>query len=72
MERSYPWGEPRDDDEPDAERMAQLEHCPEVCPACGSDDLHSALLGGEEAISCCDCVWAAIIASFQPSGGEKP
>jgi hypothetical protein len=44
--------------------MKSLEACPEVCPACGSDDLHSASLGGEAAISCGGCVWIATIASF--------
>jgi hypothetical protein len=50
------------------DRLAALEHCPETCPACGSGDLHGASIGGEEAIACCDCVWAATIESFQPSG----
>ena len=64
---SYP--DPTDcltDEEEDAAYMASLEHCPDVCPACGSNDLHSASLGDEAAISCCDCVWIATIASFQP------
>jgi hypothetical protein len=43
----------------------------EECPACGSTDLHSALLNGEDAISCCDCVWIATIASFQADGEAK-
>lgn len=60
-----PFG-PDDGPDEDQERLAALEHCPTECPACGSDDLHSALVGGEEGISCCDCVWAATIESFQP------
>jgi len=53
------------------EYMASLEACPEVCPACWSNDLHSASLNGEDAISCCDCVWIATIASFQADGEGK-
>lgn len=59
------YAENHQDDQADREREMLLDNCPEFCPACGSGDLHSALLGGEEAISCCDCVWAATIASFQ-------
>lgn len=32
------------------------------CPACGSTDLHSASLGGEAAVACCDCTWAVTYA----------
>jgi hypothetical protein len=70
MSTQHPLGE---EDREEAEYMKSLEACPEVCPACGSDDLHSASLGGEAAISCGGCVWIATIASFQsdqaPSGG---
>ena len=59
-------------EEDGSNRLEELSHCPESCPACGSDDLHSAALGDEEAIACCDCVWIATIASFQPSGEVKP
>ena len=41
------------------------EYCPDECPACGSTDLHSASLGGEAAVSCCDCVWIATYASLR-------
>lgn len=63
---------PEDEDEEYNAYMADLENCPETCPACGSTDLHSASLNGEDAISCCDCVWIATIASFQPTSCEKP
>lgn len=52
--------------------MAALELTPEECPACGSTDLHSASLNGEAAISCCDCVWIATIASFQATSSAEP
>lgn len=62
-------------DDPDEEAyLESLINTPDVCPACGSDDLHSASLGGEAAISCCDCVWIATIASFntpQADGGAE-
>jgi hypothetical protein len=54
------------DEQEEAQYMALLENCPEECPACGSKDLHTASLGGEAAMSCCDCTWIATIASFQP------
>jgi dissimilatory sulfite reductase (desulfoviridin) alpha/beta subunit len=53
------------EDEIEDDYMKSLESCPKVCPACSSDDLHSALLNGESAISCGGCVWIATIASFQ-------
>ena len=54
------------------EYMQSLEATPDVCPACGSDDLHSASLGGESAISCGGCVWIATIASFHETLVEQP
>lgn len=61
-------GDPPDDDD---EYLRSLEGTPETCPACGSDDLHSASLGGEAAISCGSCVWIATIASFHVNPEEK-
>lgn len=53
------------DDFDESAYMASLELTPDRCPACGSDDLHSASLDGDDAISCGDCEWIATIASFQ-------
>lgn len=40
------------------------------CPACGSDDLHSALIGGEEGVSCCDCTWAVTYAYLREQAND--
>lgn len=50
--------------------MRLLRATPDRCPECDGDDLHSASLGGEEAIDCGDCDWIATIASFQPKKGK--
>jgi len=55
------------DDDDETLYMASLELAPTRCPACGSDDLHSAALDDKDAISCGECEWIATLESFQRS-----
>jgi len=58
----------RDDDEKDeADRNALLAKVPEVCPACGCDDLHSGSVGGQDAVCCMNCVWSVVLETLRDS-----